>query len=250
MRHIHSTGSLIATLSAALLATHAHAGVGKVSSPVVKHGVLEFEYSGSRLSDDDASLNNKQSHTYEIEYGLTDRFMLGLEAESGRESGEGHVFEAAGVEAQYLLTEQGDWWLTSAVKTEYLHGARNRPDELEVKWLGAYRHKLADVVVNLDFEREVGENRDHGIEFGTKLQVTHPLNKHFNPGIEWQAEYGTLNNLGDNDHEEQYIGAVAHGEIARFSTHEIEYVAGYFWGATDQSADHAARIQLEYEIAF
>ena len=129
---------MLIAMSALVVPHAASAGVGKVSSPEVEKGMVEFEYSGTRYHDSARGLNNKQSHTYELEYGFTDRFLFGLEAKSARQSSEGSTLTGVGAEAQYVLTTQGDWWLTSAIKGEYLIGTNNNePDEGELSVLAA-----------------------------------------------------------------------------------------------------------------
>lgn len=242
----------LAVIFAALLSANASAGVGKISSPDVTKGEFEVEYSATRYGDESGSaLNNKQAHTYELEYGFTDRFMLGLEVGQTRESPQGSKIEGYGVEAQYELTRQGDWWLNSAIKAEYLHAAHDAdPDELELKMLASYSAGANKLTGNLSFESELGNSRDHGIALESAVQAKHTLNEHFAPGIEWHAEYGNLSDLGNSDDVKHYVGPVLTGTLFDFGSSELEYTAGYYWGLTDVSANNAARIQLGYSIAF
>lgn len=221
------------------LALPAYAGVSKISSPKVEKGVAEIEYSGTRYGDDRRSQNNKQSHTYEAEYGLTDRFMLGLEGKSERSANKGHQFEGYGLEAQYELTTQGTWWLDSAVKAEYLH-VPNGADEAELKLLAARSYGKSSVTINFGLERETGTGREHGITYGSAVQAKHLYNEHFAPGVEWHGEYGE-----DDTH---YLGPIVTGELFELGKGEVEYTAGYYWGLNHASADNAARIQLSYEF--
>lgn len=242
--------SLLFSLIATSLATPAFAGVGKVSSPDVTKGKAEVEYIGVRHSDDRKSLNNKQAHTLEVEYGFTDNFKMGLEGKTSRKSADGHEFKAYGIEAQYELTQQGNWWLDSAIKGEFLIGVENNPDEVELKWLGARSYGASKLVVNLGLSRELGENRGHGLDVSSRLQASHAYNEHFAPGFEWHGDHRKLSNLSGKTTREYYLGPIVKGELAELAGGEIEYLAGYYWGLNDTAADSAARLQLSYEVKF
>lgn len=237
--------------STLLLAAQAQAGVGKISSPDVEKGVAEVEYSGTRYSDNAQSLNNAQSHTVELEYGFTKNFMFGLEGLVKRESPKGSEISGYGVEAQYQLTHQGEWWLSSAVKAEYTHAAHdNDPEEAEVKLLAAYERGPGRLVGNLNLERQMGSSREHGLVLSTALQATHALDEHFKPGLEWHADHGPINDLGQQNRMTHYVGPVVTGTVFEMGDRELNYQAGYYWGLTDASAAQAARVQLSYEFKF
>ena len=234
-----------------LASSATYAGVGKISSPTVTKGVAEIEYSGTRYGDNKKLLNNKQSHTYEIEYGVTDRVLLGFEGKSARASGDRHVFNAYGAEAQYMVTEQGDWWLNTAIKGEYLQATQNNtPNEIEVKWLASKKMGATQVVFNLGFEKEVGDHRKSGLAFETALQGSYKMNEYISPGLEWHADYGMLNKLDKGTQHAHYVGPIVTGDLFHTANGEVEYTAGYFWGLGNKAADNAARVEIGYEFAF
>lgn len=234
-----------------LLAAPAFAGVGKVSSPNVTKGEVELEYSGVRYGDDRKAKNNQQSHTLEAEYGVSDRFKLGIEGKLQRQSPDGSEFNAYGIEAQYELTEQGAWWLATAVQGEYLLGAqRGEPDAMEIKWLARRSYGASNLIANLALEQELGDNHRRGATLSSRVQASHAYSEHFVLGAEWHADYGAINTLNGKTQREHYLGPIAKGALAELGRGEIKYVAGYYWGLTDASADNAARLQLSYEMPF
>lgn len=243
---------LVACLAASLFTLEsAQAGVGKISSPEVKKNEFEVEYSGIRTSDDSASGNNKQSHTLEMEYGFTDRLMLGLETKEERSAASGSKLSGYGIEGQYQFTKQGDWWLASAIKAEYLHAAHDADaDEAEAKLLLARTEHKFKTIVNISLERELGSHRDPGVALSSAVQATYACDKHFTPGIEWHGDYGMLNDLNRSGAREHYVGPILTGELFELGSGEIGYTAGYYWGLTGHSTDHAARLQIGYETAF
>ncbi len=235
-----------------MLPVAALAGVGKVSTPAVTEGEFEIEYTTIRYGDDGGNkLNNAQAHVVELEYSFTGRFMLGLELAGERESPQSFQGEAYGVEAQYELTKQGDWWFASAAKAEYAFPFHESDaSEGEVKLLLQRRQGPTRWTANINLQREFGANRRHGMELSSALQGLYLWNKHINPGVEWFADYGATNNLTLSNEEGHYLGPVITGELFSFKGGEIEYVAGYYRGLTSASAEDAARLQLSYEIRF
>ncbi len=238
-------------IAAFVVASPAFAGVSRISSPEVTQGKAEVEYFGTRYSDDSKKLNNKQSHLYDMEYGVTDNFKVGIEGQSSRASKKETGFAGYGVEAQYELTQQSTSWLASAIKGEYFVGTgKDIPDELEVKGLLKRSFGINHVVANIGFEKQMGDNRENGLALSSKLQAIRDINPHFNPGVEWHADYGKLNKLDSSDTREHYVGPVVTGDLFKLAGGEVGYTAGYYWGLTDDSADSAARLQLGYEIKF
>jgi hypothetical protein len=239
---------LIFTLSA----TAAYAGVSDLSRPSVEAGEMEVEYNGTRTGDRSGStLNNAQSHEIEMKYGLTDRWMVGLNYEAERAPGDGLSTEATGIEAQYEMTTQKDWWLASAIKAEYGFAAHSGdPDALEAALLLQRREGPLRCLANLDFERDTGANRDHGIGFATQFQALYHWQRYLSPGLEWQGDFGRLNRLSATDEDGQYLGPVITGYIPGLGRGVLGYTLGYYRGLTSNSADDAARLELEYEFRF
>jgi len=245
--HLRLSGFVATTL----LASSALAGVGKVSSPEVKKGVAEIEYSGSRSSDNNRRLNNRQSHTYEMEYGFTDRFMVGVEAQSQRNSSQSNALNGYGLEAQYVLTKQKNGWLNTAIKGEYLHALRGGDaDEAEIKLLLSRRDGKWRSIANLNASHEIGQHRAPGIALSSRLQSSYALTPHYQPGFEWHADYGMLNDLGNAGRLEHLVGPMLRGNIIKTGPHEVDYQAGYYWGLTSRSPAQSARLQFGYAFTF
>lgn len=234
-----------------LIALPAHAGVGKVSSPVVTKGEAKIEYSGSRYSDDDnRDLNNKQGHAYELKYSFTDDFMFGIDVKSRREADTGHEFEGYGFEAQYQMTEQGSSLLNSAINLEYLRTPDASPDELQLELRTSYDYQKARVTANIAVAHEFGDQRKPGLTFNSAVQGRYAINSYVAPGVEWHADYGKLSEFTDSDKQEHYIGPILTGNLFKEGPQAVGYTVGYYWGICDKSADNAARVQLSYTYGF
>lgn len=238
--------SLLAT------ATNAVAGVSKISSPTVTKGKASIEYSGTRNDDDKGSKgDNKQKHRVDLEYGLTDNLKIGIEGNFERQRKDPTELKTYGVEAQYEFTEQGQWWLSSALKLEYtLAVLDSDADEIELKWIAARRIEDTSLLSNVTFGRELGSNREGGISVNTKLQAVQRITPYANPGLEWHGDFGTISNFASEESNEHYVGPIVTGDIANIAGGTIDYTAGYYWGIGNQATDEAARVQISYEIKF
>lgn len=244
---------VISIVSAAfILATStAYAGVSRVSKPTVTKGEVQVQYSGTRYDDDKKKLNNKQAHTYEIEYGFTDRFKFGFEGSSERKTKKDHEFTAYGAEAHYVLTKQANYWMDSAIKAEYAIATQSKTaDQLDIKWLAAKKIGLTNTVVNVKFGKELGDHHKNGVTLDTAVQTTYKVNTHISPGIEWHGGYGKLNALNESKDRAHYVGPIITGELFRIGQSEAKYTTGYFVGMGDAAADSAARLQVSYNFPF
>lgn len=232
------------------VALPAHARVGKVSSPEVEKGVAELEYATSRSGDNDRQRNNAQRHVVELEYGLTDRLAIGAEFDYRRSADDGNHIAGYGIETQYQTTTQRDYWLATAAKLEYFHADDSSlPNRAKVKFLAARTQGKWRGVANVDIAREIGANRDSGIDLSSAAQLTYRDNPRINPGLEWYGNYGPVHDFSD-DSTEHYVGPIITGKLPIYDTKALGYVLGYYRGLTNDSADHAARVQVNYEFAF
>jgi hypothetical protein len=227
------------------------AGVGKISSPHIEKGEFEIEQSSRRYGDDRASKNNNQKHVTDIEYSFTDDWLLGFEMVSKRSNSSQLGLEEYGVETQYEFTQQGDWWLGSALKAEYLRANENNAvDEGELKLLLQRHQGPVKLLANINLVREMGTRRAGGVGLESALQGLYHCNKYLSPGIEWFAEYGNVDNFNSPERQEHYIGPVVKGDLLELADGEVGYEAGYYWGVTNASADNAQRIKISYETHF
>lgn len=239
-------------LAVSLLASPAFA-IGDILNPVVTEGQLEVEYKGLRTQDDSKSGNNKQGHTFEVEYGVNDWLGLAVGTKFERESGESLATSEYFTEAKFQLTDQNDdFWLNSAILTEYVFNQESGgADALETKILLSKKHNGFEHRLNLIGEKAVGDHADGTWELGSRYNVRYKLHPNFKPGFEWQAEYGEKGDIGGWDEQEHYVGPAAFGYIADFGeAGEFEYEAAYLFGISDAAKDGALRVKLEYEVQF
>lgn len=242
----------LAFLALALLSVPAHAGVGKLSSAEVTDGKLDAQYNVRRYGDDRKSKNNAQQHKFELEYGLTDDWMIGIELEANRQSPSRTEFTAYGGELKYQMTSQSDgWWFNSAAKAEYGIAAQSTGNDAgEAGILLSRKDGNFKTTANFKFEQELGDDRDGGVDVATALQTIYHIDPLISPGLEWHADYGKANNFESPDQQEHYLGVIGVGTLFEVENTQLLYEIGYFRGLTDVSADDAQRFRIKYEIFF
>ena len=243
---IHPTARLLAMVLLMLAPFSSQAGVAKISSPEVTKDRYDIEYIGIREGDSNPARTNNQRHRLETNYGITDDFLFGVEVNGRRNAS--HSFEGSSVAARvrYQLTQQGEWWLSSAVDLKYTaatHGSD--ADRLSSQLLLLRRLGPLRVIFNGELVKEIGENRDSGVSFDYQFQGLYSLGPKLAIGAEWQVDYGT-DSLSDFADVEHYIGPVATATVFEEGGVRINSLASYNIGLTKAATDDAARIQLVF----
>jgi hypothetical protein len=242
------------TASALLFANAAQAAVGYIVDADVEKGEFELEYQLVNQFDDTQSRDHKRSHSLEGNYGLTDAFLIGGGFKVGRSSLDDSDLETLFIESVYQFIDADDYGFDMALLGEYVYAVEDhKADKLEAKLL--YENEWGEhfeTRFNLIYEQQIGHNSNTSPKFVSRFSTVYELNDYINPGIEWHAGYGHLNNMGGFDKQEHYVGPAAYGELFEFGEHggEIEYELSYVFGVSDAAADGALRFLLEYEVEF
>lgn len=225
------------------------ADVGSPKSARVTKDRASIEYKGARLGDGRKALNNDQGHEFEIYYGITDSVKLGFERYYENEAQGGFESEAYTPNVTIETTQQGEWWLSSALFGQYALEDGD-PDSVKIVLIGERKDGNLLLRGNLGFSREIGGGRDTGISHDGVLQGLYRISSPVSAGMEWHADFGKLNDTGDREDHTHYIGPVIAGELFAIGNGSVHYAAGYYWGLTRASADNAQRVMLKYEVQF
>jgi hypothetical protein len=150
----------------------------------------------------------RQSHDFEIEYGLTERFLI-----SGTLSADEPLdgdFNLSGVEleAQYEFIEREGNGLGLAFQSGYTFATRGgEADELEFGPIVELAAGKALLTLNPIFGAQVGDNRQTdslGFEYGWRGE--YDFAKHWGVGVEMFGEIEDLANAGSFDDQNHSIG--------------------------------------------
>lgn len=249
---------LVATaLVACCLAPKARAEF-KLHYPIIDYREWEFEHNGDVTFDRRASpLNNEQSYTNEIGYGVTPWWEPELEGEWAAAPGPGGNvhFDATTFENTFQLTPQGEYWADLGFFAEYSHAAaRSDPDSIT---FGPLVQKETEILgldslhtANLLFTEQIGHNRADVTPVAFAWQSLLRLDPLFQPGIEY---YGQLNNIESAkliDDPQHRVGPVVVGFYNMYRYGKIKYELGYQFGLTDATERGVVRWRLEYEKPF
>jgi high-affinity iron transporter len=219
--------------------------VDNIYSPIVHEKEVEFEYSANRTFDGQRDKNNVQTHEAEIAWGVNDRWKTELTGEFEKEPDESAIMSALLWENVIQFSEQGEHWLDSGVLLAYAHSWQSgAPDAVEAKLLlekewGKFLHQA-----NLGLEQEIGSHATGGPARSFNWSSRYRYNMHFEPGFEFQNDFGKGNETNNFNEQEHYLGPSAYG----FITNNIKYEAAYLFGISDAAATGATRMKLEYEM--
>ncbi len=130
-----ATALLVAAgLGVGALGSDASAADLKVYSPIVEESEFGLEARGNIAIDDDDAKDGAQDQRYEIEYGVTDRWMTGIGGQLKKDAGGVLRYNTMFWENIYQVFEQGEMWLDFGVYVEYkLADDRDDPDVFEFK---------------------------------------------------------------------------------------------------------------------
>ena len=96
----------------------------KLHYPIVDYREFEFEHNGDVTFDRrNSSLNNGQSYTNEIGYGVKPWWEPEIEGEWAAAPGQNLTFEATTFENTFQLAPQGKYWADLGFFAEYSHAA-------------------------------------------------------------------------------------------------------------------------------
>lgn len=229
--------------------------VDKLYTPYVKAGEWEVEYFGRRSFDSDAAKDNAQGHEFSLGYGVNDWWKTELVAIWERAPGDSTGFTSAEWENQFQLTEKGEYWADVGGLLAYEWTPQSGDaDGLEAKLLLAKQTGDFFHVLNLGFEKQVGDGESGSVESGLVWSSRYQYNDYIQPGFEYHGDFGEVNDMGSANDHEHYIGPVVYGtlpfEQEGDKVEGLGYRAGYLFGVSDAASDGQFVVQLEYELDF
>lgn len=244
-------------LSAGLLAwpQDAHA-VKRVYLPYVEKGELEIEHKGQYRWDDDEDIDGAQAYLFSVGYNFTDVWFSEVGVELAKARHHDTKAEVIEWENRFQISETGAWWADTGLLLEYefaLHG--DDPDKIEGKLLFAKEVDVFLHALNVTLESELGGtelndegaevDQEHDLEGGFSWSSRYRLRQEFEPGVEYHADFGSLEHGEDFEEQKHQVGPVVYGKIG-----PVKYDAGVLFGVSDAAADVELKWIVEYEFRF
>lgn len=233
-----------------LIAANAFA-IAKVYSPYVEKGELELEVQGDMNFDDRDDVDKTQTQKYAIGYGLTHHWFTEIYGEIEKEyndNGEDldFAFTAVEWENKFQLTPKGKYPVDLGFLLEYAVSTEDKhSDTLEWAFLFGKEIGKTENYANIKFERTVGGGRNNATEGSISWSSRYRMFKYLEPGFEYHAEFGGINEGKDFNEQNHQSGPAIYGKIGA-----VKYDIGYLFGISDAAPDGALKWILEYEYRF
>lgn len=218
----------------------------KIYSPVVEEGELEFEYLLDYSVDSDPAKDGSARHQYELEYAVSDRWMMAVVGDFRKKPGVGYAYQGIKFETIYQLFEQGEMRIDTGFYLEYVLPSKklNKPDVLEFKML--FEKELGRTVntANLVFKEELGSKATKSTSFGYAWRTKWRWTENLEPAIEVYGSMGELGNIAPAAQQSHQAGPVLMGKLDG----GIGYEIGYLFGLTQGSDNGMIKLIIGYEF--
>lgn len=257
MLRLTVTSSVLALPLLLIGASAAHADF-KVWTPDVNKGEVALENVGDVGSDPNAAKNGEQSHTAEIEYGVTNWWQTEAEFEFNRDPGPGQPtkFTQFTSENLFAFTERGEYWLDAGFFAEYGQSAvRGSPNETTFGPI--LRKDIAGLsnTVNLFIEKDLGPHASGQVQFlpawETRIDAwSVKFGRHVavEPGFQAYFQPGPLSQLASWNNQDDRAGPQLFGKLFDIGPGTLEWNGGVLFGLTSAAPKYTPRWQLEYEV--
>ncbi len=224
----------------------------KVYNPYVTKGELEIEAKGNIDFDRDAEKDNLQKQKYALGYGFTDRWFSELygEVEKKRNADNEDLnfrFTLLEWENKFQLTEPGQYPVDIGFLVEYEISTEDKhADNLGWKILLDKTIGRFENIANFNFDHEVGGGHTNETDGGFAWSSRYRLNQYFEPGFEYHADFGGLNEGKDFNEQTHRVGPAFYGKLGN----NIKYDVGYLFGVSDAAPNGTLKWILEFEHYF
>jgi len=224
----------------------ADAEAKKVYSPIIEQDELEFEYYLDYDIDADPTKNTNARHQFELEYGVTDRWMTAIYGDFRKRPGKTFAYQGLKWENIYQLFEQGERFLDAALYVEYImpQSSLNKPDAFEFKLLLEKESGRLINTFNLIMKKELGVNAKKNTSIAYSWKSNWRWKRYLEPGFELYSSLGELGNTKPLAQQSHQIGPVFSGKLHNGMGYEL----GYLFGLTTASPQGAVKLVLSYEF--
>ncbi len=222
------------------------------------------EQEGDAGGEDEEEGPLRQSHDFEFQYGLTDRWLFSTSLSADEPAGQDFNLSSVELSLQYeFMKREGDG-IALAIQTGYGFATRGGdPDDFGFGPIVELASGKLLLTLNPVFTTQVGENRDQdglGFEYGWRGE--YDFTNHWGVGVEMFGEIDDLSNAGsfnDQNHsigptlfwnpsnDEDEVGQAQGGDDdekpAGAPDMELSFNVGVQFGLTDATSDGALKFQ-------
>lgn len=190
------------------------------------------------------------AHTFELEYGVTDRFTVAGYLDFEQPDGESiELVQGRAVVARYRFFEKGERFFDPAIYLEYYVPRKSYRGEghdvLETRLILQKDFGENTLKINPIFEKVVsGPDVTEGLEFEYGISLYRDFSSKFEGGIELYGSMGEFASMRAFEDQTHYlVPAVEY----KFTKH-IAWNVGVGFGLTDPSDDVIVKSIIEFEL--
>lgn len=222
-----------------------------------KAGELEFVYWTSYIAssnlnyqffDKIAERKGLVAHSFELEYGVTDRLTLAAYFDfEDPSAGDFKYTRFRAVFFRFRFFEKGDHFFDPAIYMEYYIPSKDYKDyeELEIRLILEKDIRNFTLVLNPMFEKKTsGSKSGEGVELNYAMGLYYQKYRAFQPGIEYYGKYGEISDFKEFRAQRHYI----------FPTADLRFGPGFHWhlgvgfGFSDASDDITIKSIFSYKF--
>ena len=211
----------------------------------IHEGEVDVELRGTLTDDHRSEGDNRLKTIFGVGYGINSWWATEINAVLRKEPSDSSEVTAVQFENRFQLTEQGEYAWNVGLYGEYeFSTVGHATDAVEAKVL--LDNEWGDLLtkINLIAEREVGENSSDDIEGELAASTRYRWKPAIEPGIEYQAGFGPLDDTGSFNSQEHLLGPVIEGRLAK----GVKYELAFLLGVSDAAPDRVLRWMIEYEF--
>jgi hypothetical protein len=229
-----------------------------------QENATDSEEEGAAEDDEEEEGPLRQSHDFEFQYGLTNRWLFSTTLTADEPLDQDFNVSAVELGLQYEFMKRNGDGIALAVQSEYEFATRGgEADEFGFGPIVELASGKLLITLNPVFNTQVGENRDQdglGFEYGWRAE--YDFAKHWGIGVEMFGEIEDLANAGSFNDQNHSIGPTLfwnpgggdedEGEEAGGDDDEkaggppdmeLSFNVGFQFGLTDVTSDGAVKFQ-------
>lgn len=190
------------------------------------------------------------AHTFEIEYGVTDRWTIAGYADFEQPSGENlEYIQWRGVVARYRFFEKGERFFDPAIYLEYYFPdpayTGEAKERIEARLILEKQIGATVLRLNPKVEKVLsGPDVEEGLEFEYGASLYMNLTPQVRPGIEIYGGIGEFANFKSSDDQQHYVVPAVTWKLLP----NVSWNLGVAFGLTDASDDVVVKSILEMAL--
>jgi hypothetical protein len=190
------------------------------------------------------------AHSFEIEYGISNRFTVALYADFEQPKGKDFRWvRAKAVMLYYSLFEKNKMPLDMALYLEYKLPKKDyqTSEEIELKLILEKDIKFHRIILNPTFEKKIsGEDVTEGLEFVLNGAYTYTGSLVFQPRLEYYSKIGEYFNIPNYAVQKNYIFPAFDLYLGKYG--QFRWHAGIGFGLTDPADNMVIKSILSWEF--